>query len=89
MNAESTIPAVGSLVKFREDTPQYARNKDITYIVDPSPSGEPYSTAGGLLPEDPDRVYVWLVHAADIDKAPSRRRTRTGWVDALTVVPAN
>ena len=74
------LPTVGDLVEFRADTPQYRANKGITYRVTPTPSGGPFSV------DETGRVYVWLEDDADAHKAPSRRGTRSGYADALTIV---
>jgi hypothetical protein len=76
MNTQ-TVPAVGATVRFAEGTPQFAANEGIDYIVEPSPSGKPFSVGAD------GRVYVWLVMAADAAKAPSRRGRRTGWASSL------
>jgi len=76
----TTALPVGSLVRFREDTPQHAKNAGILYVVVESPTGDASSldrTHGD------DREYLWLVDSRDVCLAPSRRRRRTGYVTAL------
>lgn len=74
-------PAVGAVVEFHEDSPQYAKNQGIRYVVVASPLGDAVSQIDG-------EPYVWLVHEDDVTKAPSRRRRRTGYVSALrTITP--
>jgi hypothetical protein len=75
-----TIPAVGTLVHFREGTPQFAKCGDSVYVVEAAPSGEPFSV------DEHGTPYVWLVVAADSAKVPSQRRRRSGWVAALQSV---
>lgn len=70
---------VGAVVEFREDTPQFAKNQGIRYVVVSSPLGDNASEMDG-------ESYVWLVHQDDITKAPSRRRIRSGYVSALRVI---
>lgn len=72
--------AVGTRVAFKPETPQYAANREITYVVTESPTGEPFST------DHEGRRYLWLTDERDLAKSPSRRRGRTGWADALTEV---
>lgn len=69
---------IGSRVEFREDTPQHPANKGIVYLVTSAPHID--RTHGDT------RLYVWLEVAADADKAPSRRRTRSAYVTALRIV---
>jgi len=74
----------GARVQFREDTPQHKANAGIVYVV----NGETHATAAwGRTATGEPREYVWLVHADDVDKAPSRQRRRSGWTDALEVAP--
>jgi len=79
----TTAPAVGAVVEFREDSPQYAKNQGVRYVVVEAPLG------GSESRDAEGRTYVWLVTEDTIGNSPSRQRRRTGYVTALrTVTPA-
>lgn len=75
------VPAVGALVKFTADSPQFARNAGTVFQVIPSPTGEAFSMDNTDAANP--HPYVWLVVAADVDLPPSRRRTRSARPEAL------
>lgn len=70
----------GSRVAFAEGTPQYRANRGIVYVVGEAPRGGMFSVDAHGTP------YVWLTDEATMDRPPSRRRTRTGYVASLTAV---
>lgn len=74
--AAAAVP-VGTVVTFREDSPQYAANAGDRYVV----TSEPH--VDNTHPDDLGRLYVWLELTRDHGRAPSQRRTRSAYVTAI------
>jgi hypothetical protein len=74
------LPAPGARVAFLPDTPPYEANVGIVYLVEVGPDGCDYSI------DQHGRPYVWLVDERDVGRTTSRRRRRSGYVDALALV---
>lgn len=65
-------------VRFLPGTPPYARNKDVTYVIT-----REFTDNTGEAP----RQCAWIVNVEDVDKAPSRQRIRSAYLDDVTTVP--
>lgn len=81
-----SAPAVGEIVRFREDTPQHPANRTIRFRVVPAPDGSPFGI-DNTHPDNLGLVYVWLEDVRGADKSPSRRRVRTGYAASLEAAP--
>lgn len=75
IRAAREIPAPGTVVAFREGTPQHPANAGLRYVV----TSEPH-------PSIDQRPAVWLELLEDIHLPPSQRRARSAYVAAIEPV---